>query len=632
MSRSIGGWFVMGCLAIGCTAVRADPLVEQETKSAQARTAEKVTGKNVIVAILDRGIDWTHPDFRHADGSTRIAYLFDMTDDSGKSASGNTYGVGTIYSRAQINAALNGGPVLATRDAVGHGTATAGNCCGNGRASNGQYTGVAPEATLIIVKFTSDGAPAHDGQPAEAAFYKADLFPKAVDFAIDKARELGQPLVMLANFGSIGGRADGGDPIAQKIDAVVGAGKPGVVFVTGAGDDGGRDNHAFGTVAAGKTVALQFQKGQAGTVYLQLWYDAADRFSVSVTSPSGSFGPYAAPANNGFDTQTTADFVYGHNGSVYYGGSKRFLYLTLTGPVGAHTLNLSGTSVGTGASAGQFEAYLSPASYGANNVNRFTSQLQAGKTIWAGAAAKNNIAPNSYVFRTSWAGLDGANHAVTTEGAVGDLWAGSSIGPTWDGRVGVDFSAPGERTITTYSPTSYWATFKFNEVADGGGLYGVASAVSAAAPVATGIVALMLQKNPGLDALAIRAALRSSARSDAFTGTVPNARFGYGKVDALAALAAIPRQVISNTAKDCLFSWAEGVFPSLFSPAHAASGTLAPYYYRYYAATGNYVGVSADDNHIYLLGPASGGQILDVGAFADYQGLAGCSSTPAPAR
>ncbi|WP_395703583.1 S8 family serine peptidase [Aquabacterium sp.] len=628
-------WIRLGVLGVvigWSLAARADPLVEQETKSAQARAAEKVTGRNVAVAILDRGIDWTHPDFRNADGSTRIAYIFDMTDDSGKAAAGNPYGVGTIYTRAQIDAALAGGPTLATRDAVGHGTATAGNCCGNGRASNGQYTGVAPEATLIIVKFTSDGAPAHDGQPAEPAFYKADLFPKAVDFAIDKARVLGLPLVMLANFGSIGGRADGGDPIAQKIDAVVGPGKPGLVFVTGAGDDGGRDNHAFGTVAAGKSVALQFQKGQAGTVYLQLWYDAADRFTVSVTSPGGSFGPYAAPANNSFDTKTTADFVYGHNGSVYYGGSKRFIYLTLNGPVGGYTLTLTGASIGSGASAGQFEAYLSPASYGANNANRFTSQLQAGKTIWAGATAQNNIAPNSYVFRTRWDGLDGASHSVTTEGAVGDLWAGSSIGPTWDGRVGVDFSAPGERTITTYSPTSYWATFKFNQVADGGGLYGVASAVSAAAPVATGIVALMLQKNPGLDAAAIRAALRSSARSDAFTGAVPNPRFGYGKVDALAALAAIPRQVIAASAKDCLFNWAEVTFPDLFKPAHAVSGTLAPYYYRYYAATGNYVGVSADDNHIYLLGPASGGAILDVGAFADYAGLAGCSTSPAPGR
>ena len=604
----------------------ADPLVEQETRAAQARTVEKVSGKNVAVAILDRGIDWRHPDFRNADGSTRIAYIFDLSDNMGARAAGNPYGFGTLYTRAQIDAALNGGPPLATRDAVGHGTATAGNCCGNGRASGGRYTGVAPDSTLIIVKFTSDGAVAHDGQAAETAFFDATRFPQAVDFAVDKARELGMPLVMLANFGSVNGRADGSDAIAKKIDAVVGPGKPGLVFITGAGDDGGGDNHAFGTVAAGQNLALQFRKGQTGSVTLSLWYGASDRFAVSVSSPGASYGPYAAPANNSYDAQTTADFRYGQNGSVYYDNTWRLIYLTVNGPVGNYTLNLSGTQIGNAAGAGQFEAYLTPTYYSLKNANRFLSHVQAGKTIWPGAAARYNIVPNSYVFRTGWTGLNGGNYSVTTEGAVGDLWAGSSIGPTWDGRVGIDVSAPGERTITTYAPDSEWGTYRGNMVADGGGLYGMASAVSAAAPVTTGIVALMLQKNPGLDAAAIKTALQRSARADAFTGSVPNPRFGYGKVDALAALAAIPRVAVPASVTNCLFDWAEMHYEDLFRPRGAPTAGFAPYTYRYYAGSGNYLAVSADDNRIWLLGPGSGNQLLDVGAVTDYQGLAGCSS------
>ncbi|MDQ8186790.1 S8 family serine peptidase [Pelagicoccus sp. SDUM812002] len=112
------------------------------------------------------------------------------------------------------------------------------------------------------------------------------------------------------------------------------------------------------------------------------------------------------------------------------------------------------------------------------------------------------------------------------------------MGPTFDGRLGVDVAAPGEFLITVYAPDSHWATFGFNKVQDGNGHYGKANAVSAAAPIVTGIVALMLQANPELDQLQIREILRSTARSDAFTGDVPNAVWGYGKVDAYEAVMA----------------------------------------------------------------------------------------------
>ena len=41
----------------------------------------QLTGKGVIVAVLDSGIDYSHPDFRNEDGSTRILALYDETLD-----------------------------------------------------------------------------------------------------------------------------------------------------------------------------------------------------------------------------------------------------------------------------------------------------------------------------------------------------------------------------------------------------------------------------------------------------------------------------------------------------------------------------------------------------------------------
>lgn len=67
----------------------------------------------------------------------------------------------------------------------------------------------------------------------------------------------------------------------------------------------------------------------------------------------------------------------------------------------------------------------------------------------------------------------------------------------------------------------------------------MAGAVSAAAPVVTGIIALMLEVDPTLDAGSVKRILQETARADAFTGPTPNPLWGHGKVDAYAALMAV---------------------------------------------------------------------------------------------
>ena len=132
--------------------------VRAETGVDKAVASLGLSGEGVIVALLDRGIDWESDDFRNDDGTTRIAYIFDLSDDSGADDPSNPYGQGTVYTRRQIDEALAGGAPLATRDAVGHGTTTAGIPAGNGRNSPGRkYRGIAPNATIIAVKVAGGG-------------------------------------------------------------------------------------------------------------------------------------------------------------------------------------------------------------------------------------------------------------------------------------------------------------------------------------------------------------------------------------------------------------------------------------------------------------------------------------------
>jgi len=53
-----------------------------------------------------------------------------------------------------------------------------------------------------------------------------------------------------------------------------------------------------------------------------------------------------------------------------------------------------------------------------------------------------------------------------------------------------------------------------------------------------------------------------------------------------------------------------------------ASQTAAPYYYRHYPGAGNYVGVSATDQHLYFL--SAQGVMSNLGLAADWAQRAGC--------
>ena len=174
-----------------------------------------------------------------------------------------------MYTRRQFDEALSGGAPLATRDAVGHGTTSTGIPAGNGRNSaNRKYRGIAPNATIIAVKVVAGG----DGSD-EPHFCELDALPVAIDFVVDKARELSMPVVMLLNLGSIGGPTDGTSALSRKIDSTVGPDRPGVVFVTGVGDDGvpsKTQNRAAGDVPNGGTLDLRFAL-DTGASDLEVW-------------------------------------------------------------------------------------------------------------------------------------------------------------------------------------------------------------------------------------------------------------------------------------------------------------------------------------------------------------------------
>src|SRR5207247_2598266 len=85
-------------------------LAMQDIRASLVRTQTNgiftgATGSNVIVGTFDTGIDWSHPDFKHPDGTTRILYIWDLTTTGAPpgNVGGQVFDHGNECSTALIN-------------------------------------------------------------------------------------------------------------------------------------------------------------------------------------------------------------------------------------------------------------------------------------------------------------------------------------------------------------------------------------------------------------------------------------------------------------------------------------------------------------------------------------------------
>ncbi|MCC7216515.1 MAG: S8 family serine peptidase [Burkholderiales bacterium] len=503
------------------------------------------TGSNVIVGVIDSGIDFMHRDFRNGDGTTRILAIWDQraTGAAGSPPAGYSYG--GECTPAMINAAIAGDAAACTqKDTDSHGTHVAGIAAGNGQATgNGQIgfrmIGMAPSAGLLVANGNGN-----------AQVLDAIAWMKA------KAAALGRPLVINMSFGSYFGARDGTSNYEQGMSNLSG---PGVILVAAAGNESTDPIRAFGTITQGGSVTVGFNvpaSSQGGE--LEIWYPGADSYGVNVEGPGCAATATVNPGENPGTVATACGAVEFVSTGPQPNNDDRQIKVSIgstsaaTLVTGAWKITLVGNVVAGGSQA------FSIISGEDGTGFTFTANTAPVTTeiLTDTSSSRRVIAVASYNTRTTWNSAAGPS-SDTSAGGVSDISNFSSRGPRRScsnpakcpAIMKPEITAPGMKILAALTADKAKPTAPTDIEADG--VHFASNGTSMATPHVTGAIALMLQQDPTMTPEVVKQRLFTTVQTNAFSTNLPafnpatpdmpaspNYTWGYGILDAAAAVRA----------------------------------------------------------------------------------------------
>lgn len=526
-------------------------------------TSDSITGRGVVVGIIDSGIDIEHGCFRKMDDSkeTRILYLWDqsLTPQNGETSPVNlpadlTLNYGVEYDKDWIDEYLESNPTNPDAPPArqvrhnpieedNHGSHVSGIAVGNGSQSNPnvccedafQYVGVAPEADIIFVKNS-------ELLPSTNLGYSTRLL-EAIKYIHHRAQQLSKPCVINISLGDNNGPHDGTSLTELAIDNLLTTASR-LVVVKSAGNEGNStsdtlsneaDRHASGSINGGETIQLKV-KVRANNIRVRevfIWYPGAHSLKCSITPNGEAQSSTVSPGDAilSFNTVNNSNVSINSKTNDPDNGDKE-IYVALNNPSGGHLP--SGDWIihleNTGASAVDFHAWIQRGDYGPKFLPPYVND---SCTISIPGTAEKIISVGNYITK-------GQN--------IGDLSRSSSRGPvrprTSPARtspiVKPEIAAPGT-TIKSVSLDTRTGCIQELCVCCHD-QYIEMQGTSMSSPHVAGTVALMYQVKSDLTLDQIRTILTTPAnlQSDPTrTGAVPNPNWGFGKIDVRKILEAV---------------------------------------------------------------------------------------------
>lgn len=503
------------------------------------------TGEGVVVGVVDAGFDYMHAAFRRpADGTLRIKRVWEQgaTTLDGASAPAK-YGYGIELNTPELIEKAQG-----DSDSNSHGTHVAAIAAGSDAYKDGAYVGNAPDADIVLVALDLN------------ASTNADI-SNAVQYIFDYADEVGKPCVVNLSLGNQDGPHDGTSTFDTMTDAMQG---PGRLIVGAAGNhrtDAFHIDHTFATAdAAPLRTFVKYKVAPSNSVSggtIEIWGEKGVDFTVDIAAYS-TFNKKDALSTTVYPAEGVTDVDFGKYATGTWKVASEVSplngkpHVVLTSALTSIRNNYAIALTVTPKTAGRVNiwsdnTYLAMES---RVIEGFSAPDAASSTLCEiGGTGKRILTVGSYTTRNEY--TTNAGQQATLQETVGDLSSFSSYGPTVDGRMKPNITAPGCFIISAVSNNDASGNLMYAEYNENFGRYnqyGYMQGTSMASPFVAGIVATWLQAYPQLTPEQLHEIVQNTARKDSFTATAPDSNWGYGKINALDGL----RQCIEKQETGCV--------------------------------------------------------------------------------
>lgn len=386
----------------------------------------KASGKNSIIAIIDSGIDYLHPDFINKDRTSKIISIWDQESTKGTPPTDLLFG--SEFSREDINKAIRENDNTLSIDRTGTGTIAAGICSGRGNL-NTNYKGVAIDSELVVVKLKEYKGRYDSGK----INYQTSDFMAAIKYIEEIWLREGKNLIINITLA----KSPSPQLELSLLESFDFLNQPGVITVIGAGNEGNTDIHYQGTIKdLDEFQDISIQVGNQENLEIFLYVTGPDKIGVQLIAPSGEisykidYSPDYYPYTGRFNVEGTKyEFQY-----VYpwleTGYEKFFIDLMDVKP-GVWTLRINPEFL----IEGNYDIYLP------------NKSLISKETRFLDPSSESTISSYANISRFITVGA--------YNDIIGSMWIGSSKGSTKEEHMKPDIVASGVDVISTYKNQSY---------------------------------------------------------------------------------------------------------------------------------------------------------------------------------